>query len=388
MKQYLRHRRMWIVGISLLGGAAVLPVPWRQYRVGAAQTRSTTTAVRKAPPGEKFGANPGRKGETYYALEAGAVRVTSRFADAVAVAERTFDGDLHTTLTDASASEVGRLKFDRVDGVNDVVQYSPRTGTALQAYNDANVRPTLHGSARQAYSLWKDQAEGHQTFEWQDGLMRRTGAARRDLERETLEVQTEWSSGLTAKTSRRKVRENNVIPGRTLGGEVLATTLSRDGADAGVVNWFPESRVLVWNLPGLTKGYIAPEHLKEYGGWPFTPDMEWLNIQIAAFHQFKTQIDKNGFVARRQPGWSDRVLQFVAPTLSANEPGCDGLHWLDGTVFRYCCDVHDLCYSKVGCTYKSWWRIWESWRCDFCNTWAVECFLDGGVNWDDRRISR
>ena len=164
--------------------------------------------------------------------------------------------------------------------------------------------------------------------------MRRTGAARRDLERETLEVQTEWSSGLTAKTSRRKVRENNVIPGRTLGGEVLATTLSRDGADAGVVNWFPESRVLVWNLPGLTKGYIAPEHLKEYGGWPFTPDMEWLNIQIAAFHQFKTQIDKNGFVARRQPGWSDRVLQFVAPTLSANEPGCDGLHWLDGTVFR------------------------------------------------------
>ena len=89
---------MWIVGVSLLGGAAVLPVPWRQSRVGAAQTRSTTSAVRKAPLGEKFGANPGRKGETYYALEAGAVRVTSRFNDAVAVTERTFDGDLHTTL--------------------------------------------------------------------------------------------------------------------------------------------------------------------------------------------------------------------------------------------------------------------------------------------------
>ena len=46
-------------------------------------------------------------------------------------------------------------------------------------------------------------------------------------------------------------------------------------------------------------------------------------------------------------------MQFVAPTLSANEPGCDGLHWLDGTVFRYCCDVHDLCYAKVGCTYRA-----------------------------------
>ena len=100
------------------------------------------------------------------------------------------------------------------------------------------------------------------------------------------------------------------------------------------MNWFPESQVLMWNLPGLTKGYIAPEHLKDYGSWPFTPDMEWLNIQIAAFYQFKTQIDKNGFVARRQPGWSDRLLAISRADASANEPGCDGFHWLDGTVFR------------------------------------------------------
>jgi hypothetical protein len=315
------------------------------------------------------------------------VPVTSTFTDAVAVNERTFDGDLHTTLRDASANEIGRLKFDRIDGAHDIVQYSPRFGTPLQVFNEPGVRPTLHGNARQAYSMWKDRVDSDQSLEWQAGLMRKTGGVRRDLERETAEVQTEWSNGLSAKTVRRSVRPSDLIPGRALGGQVLVTRLMREGV-AGVINWFPDRRVLVWNLPGLTKGFIASEHLKDYGNWPFTPDMEWLNIQIAAFHQFKTQIDRNGFVARSEPGWSGRVMQFFSPTLSANEPGCDGLHWLDGTVFRFCCDVHDLCYAKLGCSYRSWWRILDSWRCDFCNAWVVECFFDGGVNWDDRRINR
>ena len=388
MKQHGRHRRVWIVGVGLLGAGILLPVQRWQAPIAAAQTRSAAPVVRKAPVGERPGNNPGRKGETYFALEAGAVRVTSRFADAVAVTERRVDGDLQTTLTDAAANEVGQLKFHRVDGVNDIVRYAPRTGTALMAFNDPTARPTLHGNARQAYSLWKDQADGNQTFEWQGGMMRRSGASKRDVERETIEVQTEWASGLTAKTFRRTTGDRGLITGRALGAEVLVTRLTRDGSEVGVVNWFPESRILMWNLPGLTKGYIAPEHLKEYGDWPFTPDMEWLNVQIAAFHQFKLQIDRNGFVARREPGWSDRVVQFFAPALSANEPGCDGLHWLDGTVFRFCCDVHDLCYAKVGCDYRSWWRFWESWRCDFCNMWAVSCFMDGGGNWDDRRINR
>lgn len=388
MKQHRRHRRIWIVAVGLVAAGALCPVPWRQSPIGASQTRSPSAVARKAPVGGRLGANPGRKGETYYSLEGSAVRVTSRFSDAVAVTERSFDGDLHTTLTDPSANEIGRLTFDRVDGANDIVRYAPRTGVAVQVFNDPTVRPTLHGNGRQAYSLWKDQAVGDQTFEWQGGLMRRAGAAKRDVERETIDVQTEWSNGLTAKTFRRTVSDSGLIPGRSLHGEVLVTRLARDGAEAGIVNWFPESRILMWSLPGLTKGYIAPEHLQQYGGWPFTPDMEWLNIQIAAFHQFKTQIDKNGFVARRLPGWPDRIIQLMAPTLAANEPGCDGFHWLDGTVFRYCCDVHDLCYSKAGCNYKSWWKFWESWRCDFCNMWAVECFMNGGVSWDDRRINR
>src|SRR5215510_14452975 len=124
MQHHPGHRIIWIAGVALVVAGATVPGPWRQARVQAIQARSSAAVVRKAPIGERLGTNPGQKGETYYALEAGAVRVTSRFADAVAVTERSFDGDLHTTLTDAAANEVARLKFDRIDGVHDVVQYS------------------------------------------------------------------------------------------------------------------------------------------------------------------------------------------------------------------------------------------------------------------------
>ena len=43
--------------------------------------------------------------------------------------------------------------------------------------------------------------------------------------------------------------------------------------------------------------WIGPEHLKQqYGGWPFKPDVAWLNLQTIATHHFKTLIAKQGFV--------------------------------------------------------------------------------------------
>src|SRR5262249_45898187 len=118
-----------------------------------------------------------------------------------------------------------------------------------------------------------------------------------------------------------------------------------------------------------------------FGGWPFAPDMAWLNLQVTAFHHYKTLMDKNGFVGERKPGWPERVFQFIAPTMHANEEGCDGLHWLDGTVLRYCCDMHDFCYEKSGCSVSSWWRWWKSWSCDYCNIGVVSCFFTGGTSY-------
>jgi hypothetical protein len=65
--------------------------------------------------------------------------------------------------------------------------------------------------------------------------------------------------------------------------------------------------------------------------------------------------------------------------------GCTGLHWLDGTIFRPCCDKHDECFEKDcdrECTKWSWIKIWERWDCVACNIAAVLCFATGGGGGD------
>ena len=103
------------------------------------------------------------------------------------------------------------------------------------------------------------------------------------------------------------------------------------------------------------------------------PDATWLNLQTIAMHQFKTSIAKQGFVAKCEAPQPNRLAQLFFPTVHADD-GCDYLHWLDGTVFRSCCDQHDKCYEKRGCDASSWWLVWKSWSCDFCNTQVERCF--------------
>ena len=380
------HRRI-IIGVGLIT-AAIAVTEWRtepvranpaaSQAVGASQTAPGT--VRTAPPGVRLGGNPGQKGETYYAFEAQSVRHTTRYVDAIAVSERSVEGDFVTRLSDLHGNEIAQFRVDRIDGVNDVVQYSPRAGKEVRAFTDAAVRPTLDWSNHQAYSLWKDGVTSDAVpLEWKNQVMRRRGAGLRDEAKQFVELQTDWAAGFSSKTSRRAIRSPDALPGRRLRGEVFETRLTKDGADIGFLNWVPESQTLVWSMPGLTEGFIAADHLKQYGGWPFVPDPAWLNLQALAFHRLKTEMQRSGFVAeqQRQP-WTQRALGFFMPTLAANEPGCDGLHWLDGTVFRFCCDIHDRCYEANGCNWKSWWLVWSSWTCTQCNSFAITCFTVGG----------
>jgi hypothetical protein len=372
------HRKRLIAWVACLTLGVLVAAPWWTTRVRANPTGQTAPAVRQAPIGQRLGSHPGEKGATYYALEGQTARVTMRFADAVAVAERTFEGDLSTTLSDAAGNELARFKADRIDGVNDVLRYTGTNAKTLQVFSEPSVRPTLDWANHQAYSLWKDQADaGAVALEWRDKLIRRKSAPKGDFQNDLLELRTDWANGIAATTIRRQSKNPDLIAGRKLQGEVFVSRLTRNGVEIGILDWFPDNQVLVWDVPGLTKGFIAPEHLKDYGGWPFVPDMAWMNLQLSAFHHYKSELLQKGFVAKSESGWPGRVLQFFAPTLAADEPGCDGLHWLDGTVYRFCCDIHDACYSQNGCSSKSWWQVWTSWRCDFCNAWVIDCFLGG-----------
>ena len=347
--------------------------------------QQSSSSVRTVPGGTRIAGDPGKKGDTYYWLESRTERLTTRFADAVVVAERGPAGELRAKVSDADGNEGATFT-----ATSNVLHYVPAAGTALHALNDSGERPTLDWANRQAYALWKDRPAGA-ALAWKGGVIQPRAAPQRDLHHEIVELETEWADGLSVRSRRRSDVKYSLVDSvtkknRLLAGTAVAGRVTKNGVEVGRSAWFERDKVFMWNIPNLTQGYIAPEHLKDFAGWPFTPDPAWINLQTLAFYHFKSLINTNGFVARaadRCPGtgresMAARVADFFVPTLRANEPGCDGLHWLDGSVFRFCCDVHDLCYERVGCSYHSWWQIWTSWRCDACNAFAVWCFAAGG----------
>jgi hypothetical protein len=380
MSRMLR-RMLWLASIA----AVLWLAPFRPQAAATPQAPGNGS-VRTAPEGHRVGATPGQKGATDYWLESQTTRLTARYDDAtVAVAQRRSDGNFETKLTDPAGSEVARFTVNRVGADGNagdaVLDYVPQTGIPLHVYGDKSVRPTLAWANAQAYTLLKDRsASDASSLEWQNGLMRRRGAARAEVARQLSELDTEWAGGLSVRTARKSAVNLKWGKDRVLHGEVLVSRLMRDGVEIGLANWFARNQVLIWDIPGVTSGSLTADQLNTFGGWPFTPDAEWLNLQTLAFYHFKTTMDKQGLVAGRQPAvsWPGRVLNFfVAPVLA--DVGCDGMHWLDGTTLRFCCDVHDLCYEKRGCTTSSWWRVWSSWTCAACNASVVMCFSDGGT---------
>lgn len=357
--------------------AAWSTMSWRGAAARAsAPPQSGSGAVRTAPPGTRVAGDPGKKGDTYYWFEGQTQRVTARFADATVVAARGLAGEVHATVRDLHGNDLAKAS-----ATTKTVQYAPGGGQSLLALNDSGERPTLDWSARQAYELWKG---GTANLEWKGGLIR---SRRVEPPYQPHALETTWVNGLKAVVTRKSIGRIELAKGRFAHGAVLKGELTKDGVAAGIALWFERDRVFAWDIPGLTKGWIGPEHLQPvHGGWPFTPDMQWLNLQMIAFHHFQTLINANGFVARRdgcgRESWTDALTNFFVPTLHANEAGCDGLHWLDGTVYRMCCDIHDYCYAKFGCTSKTWWMLWTSWKCDLCNAFVVDCFLVGGDSWN------
>jgi hypothetical protein len=373
--------------VILVLGAAL----WPKFGsvVGSAQSQGSKS-VQIVPAGQKQVGNPGEKGATYYALEAQTLRTTTRFRDGQwAIAERGLVGDVKTTIRDRGGNETGQLRVNRIDGGHDMVSYQRSDDERFQALSDPTVvKPTLDWAARQAYSLVKD---GSGNLVWDGGAMRRKDAPRRDIDRDVEAVETEWANGLTAKLTRQTYSQRQITPDRAVEGPVMVSELTMHGVAVGTAVWFEKDQVFAYSLPGLMAGAVvigAEELRANYGGWPFTPDTTWLNLQLIAAHHFKTVAAKQGSVAKGcEPSKPNRLAQFFVPTLYANEAGCDDFHWLDGSIVRECCDDHDRCYAKGGCDSNTWWQWWRSWTCDRCNMAVVGCFFARG-SLDDRCITR
>ena len=364
--------------VGLIAGAWTWPKS--SAVVGAAQGNPL---VRMVPPGQKQIGDPADKGATYYALEAQSRQMKTTFHDGhVATTERSFSGTVATRMQDSAGNERSKMRVLPVDVGHATVTFQPAEATGpVQMMSDPSVaRPTLDWSAKQAYRLTKD---GTKNLVWDKGQMRAKDARPVDPESEVKEVQTVWQDGLVAKVTRGVRPRRELAPGITLGGRTLETELTQHGVFAGSSIWFEQDKAYVFYVAGLMdKAQVINAKVmnENFGGWTFTPDTTWMNLQLIATHHFKTQVAKSGFVARNADGRCravappSRVAQFFFPTVLANDAGCDRMHYLDGGIFRSCCDDHDRCFTKAGCAERSWWQFWSSWTCDVCNAEAVWCF--------------
>lgn len=359
-----------------------------------ARTAQKPDGVRLVPSGQSAAGTPGKKGATYYALERRSARVTTEFLDGnIAVAERSLDDDITTNLRTSFGVDINRVRVNRKGGgAEDSVQYIRPGNESIQAVVDGgDTPPTLDWLNRQSHHFYEDSVTSPNNLRWQNGSIRRNGAGADDdamTEAQTVRtIETEWSNGLSAKTRRVHLKPGDQFDGKSVSGDVLVTTVSKNGARVGVANYFVNERIYAWKMPGVAEGLISTAHLTpRYGGWLFTPDMTWMNLQALGFYEWG--LAKPAATTRAasacvvKPTLLQRLANLVSPAVHAagvkDDPGCDDLHWLDGSTFRNCCDIHDLCYEKYGCTSSSWWRVWTSWNCDRCNGSAVWCFAGGG----------
>ncbi|MGE0041048.1 MAG: hypothetical protein AB7H88_15975 [Vicinamibacterales bacterium] len=323
------------------------------------------------------------KGATYNGLEGQATRVETTFDDAVAVNERRADGGIRTRMTDRLGNDLGTFVATRDAAAGTWLEFRAPGAPLVRAPGRAELAPTLDWAARQAYAFVKDgvnQAAGvpGSSVRWRRNLVRPDRAGLADIDAHIVEVRTEFAGGLTAIARRPASR----AAARAKSGAIISfsSVLLRDGVEIGWVRWHQNTRVLAWHFPGGTTGYLTPGRLGEIGGWPFTPDMAWVNMQAFAFYELPRRQPPPGVRLDQRPGLVERVVQAIVPTLQAQD-GCTGLHWLDGTIFRACCDQHDNCYNTYGCNRYSWFWPWgQAWQCVSCNMSAVFCFetIGGG----------
>ncbi len=368
-------------------------------------------------------------GGTFHALESRARRVTLTFPDAVVDVRRTADKGMDGVLRTRAGVVRGRLRVG--GGDRRVVWQRERAGGGPQEFAlPEQASLGLEWAGHQLYALQADvQALGEQTMAdvtgeagtW-DGHLRRSrramarGSSSGRMATQLEAAETEFDEVVVRATLDRHVRK----PSRTRIDYSRFTARivdARTGKSRGFVRWFDTAQVLTWKVDG-SEGVIMPDRLP--GGWTFTPTMGWANVQA---YQFATQATRTlepadpfaAAMARlfHRPASAPALAQLaravsplptaawdalapqVAPVLAdtpvlpdalkapfafafggaMNEEGCDRLHWLDGSIFRPCCDAHDQCYEKNGCSEGSWfWPFSGSWSCQRCNMQAVYCF--------------
>lgn len=319
-------------------------------------------------------------GETYRAIERRASVVVTEYPNLIATTHRATDGGLKVEVQEPSGRIVSQWTIPP-EGPMTVSAAHLAGGTATM------LRPAFEPSADwanlQAVSLWRDLRRARRQngvaadaaqLVWSGPLLRpwqlhtqgANGSRQRAeaLEREALRVTSTFVTDTGVRLVARSLRETRGAVQAKAGLESAVATFSTELVDPetsttlGILRWFEEPQVLVWKLPGVGEGWVDPDRQK--APFSFDPDLAWGTVQIFSF-------------------WEKEAAAALNKAITLKDtPGCTGLHWLDQTIYRECCDDHDKCYASDQndvCSATSWWLVNTSWRCIKCNIDVVTCFL-------------
>ncbi|BCS33558.1 hypothetical protein TBR22_A27850 [Luteitalea sp. TBR-22] len=390
-------------------------------------SQAVLTALLLLVPGVSL-AQSVNMGTTFHGLEARARRVVATFPEGSVEVRRGEGQAIEAVFRSRAGRDEGGLTLA---AGSRRVQWRQSSGASSEFPLPDQATVSLDWAAHQLHALHEDEqaarADGRaievagDDGAW-DGHLRRSraalgrGVSSGQLAARVQEVETTFDEVIVRASIDRHER-------RPAGGKRIdysrftaAIRDARTGAPRGFVRWFDTAQVLTWKIEGGSQGVVLPERLR--GGWTFTPTMGWANVQA---YQFATgaasTLDAVTPMAARHeaaPPAAPVPFMLVAravapvPALAAglvgartrevvsdvlgdlsqrwwaiagaagavrNEPGCDNLHWLDGSIFRACCDVHDKCYETNGCSSSSWWWPFSgSWSCQRCNAQVVYCF--------------
>ncbi|HEX7151708.1 MAG TPA: hypothetical protein VF618_09490 [Thermoanaerobaculia bacterium] len=320
-------------------------------------------------------------GSRYEFIDQQALTVTTTFKDAVVTTERMPSGDLLTTLAtidgQTAASMTGiasktELRF-RI--------HADRATDSFTAKMTMR-RPTADWANAQLYLLWKERVRGSRNVTWQGDFITRLPKARLAVEaaptRQTvadqvLEIETKFADARVRSVRHQTdgVKAPTWTTGLWRGEHVLVK-----------MRYFAADEALEWLEPNGQIAYVNRQNLEQ--PWTFTPNPAWANIQAYSLyyhHREKGTLPEGNVVPKPAP-------EPGRLHVDADYDGCTGLHWLDDTVYRACCDEHDRCYNKANPNCTAWSWIWPgSWHCFICNINVVRCFLTapgGPGTWNPR----
>lgn len=328
-------------------------------------------------------------GESYRNLDLQVVSMVTEFSDAVVTTRRSPDGSLETEVQGINDPDSLRLKLAPAVLLT--------ISTTLLAEGTEHLPgpsflPLTDWANFQALSLWRDLATVRKQQGWKVDSAQLTWSGRflrpwqltrassdethsraddltADLQAVTTTFVSHGGTRLVAKSIReRTTGEAPAWLGKRGGTTVHPATFTTvlysasTGAQLGLLRWFKTAKVVSWDFPGVTEGWVDPD--RQERPYPFKPNLVWGTIQAFGFWQASATTSL------------EKMTKFQVLD------GCTGLHWLDQSIYRPCCDEHDRCYYRHGCSAWSWWVIGSGWSCIRCNIEAVLCFatvfVEGG----------